>query len=318
MALSCLAAAALFAPTVGTLVAAWSESRTYAHGFLVIPGTLYLVWCYRDRIALPAPRPWGWIAAAVPSGMWLTGRIQHNVTLEQVSVLATIPCLVYCVWGEAVFRQLLLPLGFLVFALPVGASLEPWLQEITTDFLAFSLQAADIPFHREGYFITLPSGQWEVAVDCGGLRYLLPGMALGYLYAAVVYRRPLPRILFLSLCAVLLTLANGLRAYAILVADYLGFADGTDHRVFSYLVYGVTIIVLAWVGHRWSPPAHAVSEPDAIGSRPLVRAAVMNAVAATGLLALAPLIVWMMAAGKEVVTQGTAELDHSVSDVARP
>jgi exosortase A len=326
--LSSLTGALVFAPTVGTLVEAWSESRTYAHGFLVIPGTVYLIWCYRHRIAQPAPGFWGWTVAAVPSGIWLAGHQQHSLTVQQMSVLVIMPCLIYSIWGNAVFRQLMLPLSFLVFALPVGTSLEPWLQVITARFLALGLQASGIPFHQEANFITLPSGKWEVALDCGGLRYLLPGMALGYLYGAVVYRRPLTRVLFLMLCALLLMLANGLRAYAILVGDYLGVADGTDHRVFSYVVYGVTIILLAWLGHRWSHQADAAPKPDAVCWRPsLLRAAVRNAVCSTTLLGLAPIIAWMMAAGspaagtttdKSALVQDAIPVENSVADVSRP
>lgn len=305
---SCAAVVVLFWPTIATLVQAWSESRTYAHGFLVIPGTCFLLWCHCDRVVTPAPHSWGWLAAAGPAGAWAAGSLAHSLTMQQIAVLSMVPCLVYAVWGKRAFRQWLLSLGFLIFALPVGASLEPWLQDITTKLLTLGLRTVGIPFHHEGYFITLPSGRWEVAPDCGGLRYLLPGLALGYLYVALMYRRAGIRVYFLVLCAVALILANGVRAYGIMVADYLGIADGTDHRVFSYTVYGVTIFLLAWLGRRWTSGADDSAVPDIDHSGPpLMRTAAANAARAVALLACAPLVAWLAATESPTATTGIKE-----------
>jgi exosortase len=220
-----------------------------------------------------------------------------------------VPCLVYAVCGRPVFRRLLVPLGFLGFALPIGASLEPWLQEVTTRFLTIGLYAAGIPFERQGTTITLASGSWEVAPDCAGLRYLLPGMALGYLYAALVYERALARVQFLTLCAALLLFANGLRAYGIIVTDHLGIADGTDHRVFSYTIYAVVIAGLAWLGRRWPAACARPSGHDADAGYPTgLHVALVNTAGAVALLALPSLIAWVANGSSAQTTAGTISL----------
>ena len=279
----------LFWRPIEALIDTWSHNRTFAHGFFVLPTCLYLIWCYRDRITRPSPQPWAKVALALPASGWLIGWKFEDLLLQQFSVVCMLPTLVYVIWGGLVFRQMLLPLGFLVFALPVGRSIEPWLQDVTTGFLSLTLQGSGISFEQSGYFLTLSSGTWEVAPDCGGLRYLLPGLALGYVYAAVVYRRPLYRLGFLLVCGAAMLLANGVRAYAIIMSDHLGIVDGTDHRIFSYSIYTVTVVVLAWMGRRWS-----TSEPMAInvgGARAessMVVQATSNSVAAIALLALTP------------------------------
>ena len=305
---SCMVVAALFWPTLATLVAAWSESRTYAHGFLVVPGTLYLLWGYRGGIVRPSPGAWGWLAATGPGGAWVAGSLLDSLTVQQISVLSMFPCLVYAIWGKTAFRQLLLPLGFLLFALPIGAALEPWLQDITVMLLSIGLRAARIPFQQSGVFITMSSGTWEVAPDCGGLRYLLPGLALGYLYAAVLYRRAVVRIRFLAMCAVALILANALRAYGIMVTDHLGIADGTDHRVFSYTIYAITVFLLAWLGRRWISDVPESAVPDANRSRPPFNwTAMANTAGALALLALASLGAGPVTAGSAPVGAPTSE-----------
>jgi exosortase len=194
----------------------------------------------------------GLVLCAVLTCGWLVGETTKTVLVQQVVVVAMIPALFLTVFGRAVLQVLRFPLGFLAFALPIGTSIEPWLQGVTTRFIIIGLELVGIPFHRDGYFITISTGTWEVAPDCGGLRYLLPGLALGYVYTAVMHHRLKQRMTFLILCAGALIVANGVRAYGIILGDHLGIAEGTDHRVFSYSVYGITVLFLGWLGLKWS------------------------------------------------------------------
>lgn len=290
----------LFWPTFSTLIDAWARSRTFAHGFLILPAALYLVWCYRDRLCnvVPTTCPLSLFLLAVLGGGWLVGHVTHTLLVQQVAMIAMIPGLIWVTLGTAVFRAILFPLGFLFFMLPVGTALEPWLQGFTTAFIVVGLELAGIPVHREGYFLTIPSRIWEVAPDCAGLRYVLPGLALGYMFTAVIYRRWLRRFGFLLLCGVLLILANGLRAYGIILTDHLGIADGADHRIFSYTVYGITIPLLFWLGLQWKEsgvletwaPRTSVGQNKAF-SVPDTAFAALGAVL---LLALAPVAAWLL------------------------
>jgi exosortase A len=251
--LAWLAVLALCWETTHTMIEAWARSRTYAHGFLVLPTTGYIVWCYRDRLRglSPAPHAMGPLLVAWLACAWFIGELTGTGLVQQVAVVAMLPGLVLAVMGTEVLRVLQFPLGFLAFALPVGTSLEPWLQKATALFIMGGLHLAGIPRQRDGFLISIPSGTWEVAPDCSGLRYLLPGLALGYLYTALMHRTVRQRVSFLLLCALLLILANGVRAYGIILGDHLGIAEGTDHRVFSYTIYGVTVGSLGWLGLRW-------------------------------------------------------------------
>jgi exosortase A len=245
---------ALFWDTIQTMVDVWAHSRTYAHGFLILPATLYLIWCYRDRLIgiSPLANSRGLVLGAILACGWCLGGITQTLLVQQIAVISMLPALILGIFGSKVLRALQFPLGSLAFALPVGTSIEPWLQKITAMFIMLGLEMVGIPHHRDGYLITIPSGSWEVAPDCGGLRYILPGLALGYIYTAVMHHTLKQRVTFLFLCAGLLIVANGARAYGIILADHLGIAEGTDHRVFSYAVYGVTMLFLAWLGLKWS------------------------------------------------------------------
>src|SRR5579875_3652891 len=42
---------ALYAPTLAHAAYVWSTNDSYAHGFIVLPVSLYLIWNQRERIA---------------------------------------------------------------------------------------------------------------------------------------------------------------------------------------------------------------------------------------------------------------------------
>ena len=288
----------LFWETVQSMFDVWANSRTFAHGFLVLPATGYLIWCFRHRWMQlePAPDAWGVAALMLLGSGWFVGYVTDVIWLEQAAVVAMLPGLIWAVLGKEIVKNLAWPLGFLFFMLPVGTSLEPWLQDFTAWFILVGLQLTHIPYLYEDYRIVISSGTWEVASDCAGLRYLLPGLASGYVFATLIYRQPARRLVFLALCAVVLMVANGIRAYGVIVGDHFGIAEGTDHRVFSYAVYGVTLPLLFWLGLRWGENMTVTSSqhhtPDV--RRGLdTRRTILIAIAAVAVLAVAPLSVWL-------------------------
>ena len=295
---SSLCVLGLLWPTVQSMVEVWDSSRTFAHGFLVLPAAGYLIWCYREKVIplVPTPSVWG-VGALIMAGTgWYIGYRTNLLVLQQAALVASLLTLVWAILGTEIFRVLLWPLGFLVFMLPVGTSIEPWLQDFTAWFILVALKLTGIPYLYEGYRITIPSGTWEVAPDCGGLRYLLPGLSLGYAFATLIYRQSARRLAFLAICAVTLMIANGFRAYGIIVGNHLGIAEGADHRLFSYTIYGLTIPLLYWLGLKWTEKKRVASSRNHVIDVRLghdTGKIVLTAIAAVALLAVAPLSVWL-------------------------
>lgn len=290
----------LYWTTFVSMVEVWRSFRTFAHGFLVLPAACYLIYCFRHRLVslIPAPSAWGVLALALTAGGWIAGRHAGQLWIQQLFVVAMLPALVWAILGTEIVRVLLWPLGFLGFMLPFGAALEAWLQDFTVGFILIGLHAIGIPYKREGYLISLPSGTWEVARDCGGLRYVLPGLALGYAFTTLIYQRPTRRIAFLVVCAVFLILANGIRAFGIVAGDHLGVAEGTDHRVFSYSIYGVTLLMLFRLGLNWKDTDSLTPSSEGVlreHRRLPVRQTAVMAFGALALLALAPAVVLLLA-----------------------
>lgn len=56
-----VALAQFYWDTVRSMISLWSSSRTFVHGFLVLPAACYLMWCYRPLwiYQIPVPSPLG-------------------------------------------------------------------------------------------------------------------------------------------------------------------------------------------------------------------------------------------------------------------
>ncbi len=284
----------VFWPTVRSMVEVWESSRTFSHGFLVLPAAGYLAWCQRRAwiLLIPMPDPHGLLALIGVASGWILGHALHIGWLQQAAVVGMLPGLVWTILGPAVLRVLAWPLGFLIFLIPFGTSFEPWLQDLTAWMILHGLDFSGISYVYRDHRIYVSSGEWEVARDCAGLRYLLPGLSLAYAFVTVTYRQLSHRIAFLLLCSIVLMLANGARAYAIIFGNHIGIAHGTDHRVFSYTIYGLTMPALLWFGHRWQEEDRGPIPATGVVGLPLdSRKVVLVSISAVGIIVLARLVV---------------------------
>jgi exosortase len=295
--LASLVMVGLFWATIRSMVYVWAHSTTFGYGFLVLPAPGYLIWCYRPlwMPQVPVPSLWGVGALVLLGAGWFVGSIAEKVWLQQAAVVAMLPGLVWAIVGTQIVKAVAWPLGFLLFMLPMGTSIVPWLQDFTAWFVQIGLQLAQIPYLSDNnHQIIVTTGVWRVARGCSGLRYLLPGLALGAAFAILIYQQPLRRLAFLALCAGTLIIANGLRAFWVIIGDHFGVVDGTDDLVPGYTIFGLTIPLLLWLGLRWSDIRPTV----AIGNRVVRyqggfdrRKTIVMAVAAVAALAIGRLSV---------------------------
>jgi len=180
-------------------------------------------------------------------------------------------CLIWlsCVLGDRCFA---FPLAFLFLGVPTGESLIPPLMDWTADFTVAALRLTGIPVFREGTFFTIPSGNWSVVEGCSGLRYLIASITVGALFAYLNYRRTGKRVLFVALSVIVPIIANGLRAYMIVMIAHLSdmkLALGVDHLIYGWVFFGIVMALLFWAGAFWrdddvipAPVAKAATPPS--------------------------------------------------------
>ncbi len=271
VAASCLAVTGFYWQTAVSIVSTWYRSQTFSHGFLVIPVCAYLVWLRRDRLKRVAPgaTPLALTVVAASAFCWLLGHLSNVLVVQQFGLVILLQGLIWTVLGTPVTGALLFPLAFLFFAVPFGEVFIPPLQDFTAAFTVRALELSGLPVLLEGRFIDIPSGRWEVAAACSGVRYLIASVALGFIYADIVYRAWTRRLAFLGLAIAVPIVANGLRAYGILMLAHLSdgkIAKGVDHLIYGWIFFGVVMFLLFAVGLslREKPePGSGLKEGDA-------------------------------------------------------
>ncbi len=258
----------LYWQTAESMARIWWRSDTFAHGMLIVPIVLYMVWVKRPTLGVMQPniQPWGLGLLGVTVLGWFAAHVADVMVVQQLALVSMIPALALTLLGRRVAWTLAFPLGYLFFAVPIGEDLVPPLQDFTAYFTVKSLRLTGIPVFWEGRLLSIPSGDFEVAEACSGLRYLIASLALGCLYAYLTYRSLWRRLAFIALAIVAPIIANGFRAYGIVMLAHLSdrrLAVGVDHLIYGWLFFGLVIMLMFWIGSFWREDPHDQPVVDA-------------------------------------------------------
>ena len=284
----------LYRDTAIAMVTIWERSETFAHGFVVPPIVLWLVWRQRAALAAQVPRPTAWALLPIAGAalLWLLGELAAINAVAQFAFTALLVLVVFAVLGWRATRVILFPLAFLFFAVPVGEFLTSQLMLWTADFTVAALRLSGIPVYREGQQFVIPSGNWSVVEACSGVRYLIASVMVGVLFAYLNYRSLRRRLLFIGVAIVVPLVANWIRAYLIVLIGHLSsnrLATGGDHVIYGWVFFGIVIMLMFLIGARWSePPAPAAAPATGAERMPLQGAMVWPIVAAVAVLLAAP------------------------------
>lgn len=251
--------------TILAMVEIWARSDTFAHGFVVPPIALWLIWRRRRQIAEipPQPAPWTLLLIAAAALCWLLGALAAVNAVTQFALVALLVLTVPALCGLEAARALAFPLAFLFFAVPAGEFVTPHLMEWTARFTVLGLRLSGIPVYREGLQFVIPSGNWSVVEACSGIRYLIASTTVGVLFAYLNYASLKRRLLFVAVAIVVPIIANWLRAYMIVMLGHLSnnrLAAGVDHLIYGWLFFGLVIMLMFIIGARWAdnrPPPSA-------------------------------------------------------------
>jgi len=246
----------IFRETAGSMVEKWFNSETYAHGFIIVPISLYLIWRERAylRTLTPSPSALGLAALALLGLCWIIAQSAGVQVIAQYMFVAMIPALVASLLGWRLVRAMAFPLAFMLLAVPFGEVFLRPMIDFTADFTVYALQLTGIPVFREGSHLSLSSGDWMVAEACSGLRYLIASFTLGCLYAHLTYRSILRKLLFIVASIIVPIIANAVRAYLIVLLGHLSnmtLAVGVDHLIYGWVFFGFVMLLLFWAGSKW-------------------------------------------------------------------
>ena len=247
----------LYWATAWSMVEIWWRSDTFAHGFLILPIALYLIW--KKRLLL-AQQPvntngYGIVLLALSGLFWFFSNLVDIAVIQQLMFVSLIPGLVLTLFGWSITRVIFFPLCFLFFMVPFGERLIPSLIEFTAFFTIRSVQLTGIPIYWEGNNLSLPSGNWSVVEACSGIRYLIASIALGSLYCYITFKSMMKRSVFFGLFIIVPIIANGMRAFMIVMIGHFSsmkLATGVDHLVYGWVFFGFVMFIMFYLGSFWA------------------------------------------------------------------
>jgi exosortase A len=247
-----------------SMEAIWARSDTFAHGYFILPISLWLIWRDKAYLKLCKVQP-TWLPLPLLAISLFVSLFAYAVDINVLNQLSAVTSLIFLLWallGNHLAWRYKFPLAYLLFAVPMGENLIPWLQDVTAWFTVFFLKLNGIPVYVDGLYIQIPTGMFEVAVACSGIRYLIASAAVGALYGYLTYQKPYKQIIFFIFALCLPILANGIRAYGIVAIAYysdMKYATGADHLVYGWLFFGLIIMLMFWIGGKFADPEKAIS-----------------------------------------------------------
>lgn len=244
------AALVVFAPALGALAEVWSREPHLGHGFLVPAVAGALAWRERARLrATPRRRePRALPALAAALLLHALATLAGSVTLQGLTLVATLAAGVAWSGGLARLRVLAFPLAYLLFMVPPPASwITPLIVRLQGDVSAAAVAVAHafgLPVLREGNVLVLAGGdRLFVEEACSGITSIVTLLPLGVLLAALGLRRRPARVLLVAAVAPLAMLGNLVRVVATLhIADAVGAQTATTgalHALLGLSTYAV-------------------------------------------------------------------------------
>ena len=268
----------LFFPDWSAMAGQWWGSSTYNHILLIPPILGWLIAQRRREVLRLTPVGWwpGLIVFAGAGLLWLLGDFAGLSVVRQLAVVIMAQASLAAILGPEVVAGLLFPLFYMLFLVPMGDELIPFLQTLTARLTMVFLGLAHVPATIEGVFITTPAGYFEVAEACSGVKFLIAMVAYGALVGNVCFLRWSRRAAFMAVSVVVPILANGLRAFGtIWIAGWYGirFASSFDHVFYGWVFFAVVMALCMAVGWRFFDRSveSAMIDPEAITARSLVR-----------------------------------------------
>jgi len=265
-----LIVALVYWPSTRVLIEQWADFKnlTYTHGWLILAVCVALVFRSRGEIAAAPTRvePLAVLALGACVLCWLVcyrASVQdlHITILPAIFWLASTSA-----FGWAVGRQLLFPVLLFGFALPSWSQLSVPLQALTVQAMHVVLAVTGPPALISGDLIHIPNGTFEVEEGCGGVHFMIVGLAVAALHGELRRDGWKTRLAHLALMAGLALLANWIRVYAVIEAGYLTDMHSSllrNHYWFGWGVFAVALFVFFKLAALFesAEPAAAAATP---------------------------------------------------------
>lgn len=279
--LVCAAWFCLYIDAIFSAARIWYISEIFQHGFFIIPGALYLIWREREVLYRTKIKPNYWILPLVLPfvALGVFGAVGGIQVFSHIAAFTVLPLAIWMVIGNAAARVIWFPLCFVLFSIPIGEQLVPYLQKVTADMAVVMLNWTSIPTYNTGLYIQIPQGKFVVAEACSGIRFFVGSIVFGAVYSHVSFRAFPRKLLFMLLAITVPVVANAVRVFGIVVIGYFSdmkYAAGADHIIYGWVFFSIVLVLLVLVGETFrekgsasiASPASNDGEFSIVGVKP--------------------------------------------------
>jgi len=238
---------------IENLLHRWEVEEEYNHGYFIPFMTLVFLWQLRPQLITQAFQPtWGALGlAGVALLMFIVGELSAIYLLIHYSFILLLFALSLALVGWTGTRLTFVPIGILVFAIPIPyfleATLTSKLQLLSSVFGVNLIRLCNIPVFREGNLIDLGVFKLEVIEACSGLTYLYPLLGFGaicaYMYKTDAWKRAVVIISTIPIAILLNSFRIGMIGFLV---KYFGGdqARGFLHDFEGFAVFMVCVGIL--------------------------------------------------------------------------
>jgi exosortase B len=245
----------MYGPTYQTLATTIWSTDEQGHGPIILMVAVWLLWRRRDELAAaprePALVP-GIVLLVFSLLLFIIGRSQNVLLFEAGSMIPMLAAMLLLMKGKRALRICLFPLFFLLFMVPLPATLVAW---VTTPLKsAVSAVASSLLYHigypvgRTGVIMTVGPYQLLVADACAGLNSMFTLEALGLLYMQLMNYKSLARNVFLAVVVIPIAFAANVIRVIILVLVTYHFGDeagqGFVHGFAGMVLFMVALVLI--------------------------------------------------------------------------
>ena len=249
------------------------DDGTYSHAFLIPFICAYLIWdAFRGGFLQVAFSKKYFVFAII---LALVMCLAYIAQLTFVYRILFPPVLM--AFTAATFRPnipSLVPAAMLFFVVPIWGILSIPLQRLSTYAVAKFMSITNVPTFVDENIVHIPSGSFEIAGGCSGLRYFIVSCAIGVLYCYLNLTTLRTRLSLLLVSVSGALLVNWLRIAAlILIGHYTEMQSPiiNDHNMFGWYIYIPFLAVLFAYGHALHNREQSTAEGRSIIDSPASR-----------------------------------------------
>ena len=253
---------------VPDMVKDWYHDENYSHGFLVPIIAGYFIWQRWPDLKERLVKPNGWGLLIVVFGVLqlLVAWLGTEYFTMRSSLIVLLVGMTLFWFGWEVLKEMALPLGYLIFMVPIPYIIYDMLAFplklfVTRVSVAF-LKIVGVVVMREGNIIMFPATTLEVADACSGIRSLISLLAIATAYAFLMKTTNSRRWIIICSAVPIAVATNALRVIVTgILAQWWGAkaAEGFFHEFAGMAVFVLAMAMLVAFGEalrRIGGPSH--------------------------------------------------------------